>query len=658
MDHFRRWRVGRRKVRGHLLEALRSLGAFCLGLLLASSYGVTAFFLQKHELWFCVYSTLAIATLAAFGMGLSASVRTTAMLMFPTLCSEKGRRLVLFLVLSVLLAGPLTNTMENFERAADSVLCGAELARNHTQELMRRAATPLLPVLDSIREMTSNAYALAGRVHNLINALTENVRHVARTLRNVIHFLVDIGDVCNAKLGTPHRKCTAVFDEAREDCTELLGIFNFLCDIVEGFRPLCGLARVVQLFCVIPSYIASHLRKRLAAPTVAAFERMKQEFEFNISASMTFDLDVNSSRSLQQASQEIMEEVSSELGRFQALRTPLAWGSLLLLAVSFLQALRYRRRYLSQDDFDNIYLSEEFVNLDQRRAAEHQDTVLPLTRRETSTYISPLSPTLTPGERRTAALSAITVLRHMTLGGLLVAQDLLVFWMLELVYQQVQGGLIARAPVIVEVQVNGSGYASDILKDVVSSFNILQSGNITILSKKCLLEPSEPNYTGYVIIGFLYGLALLLALIGGYIQRCRRLICATYYPRREQERIQFLHNHILSQRRCLGTALQMSVTRSQADGGGAGGRGWLLTLLQWVPGGSYLSDLLGMSAVTCGICGETREERHQLPCLDPQCKADVPEPADNQNQGHETRCEVAFRHKLTPMTMRTLFPPT
>lgn len=57
--------------------------------------------------------------------------------------SAHGRKFLLFLFASVLLSGPLANTLENTERAATSLLCGAELAANQTQELMQRAATPL-----------------------------------------------------------------------------------------------------------------------------------------------------------------------------------------------------------------------------------------------------------------------------------------------------------------------------------------------------------------------------------------------------------------------------------------------------------------------------------------------------------------------------------
>lgn len=56
----------------------------------------------------------------------------------------KGKNFLLFFIFSMLVQGPMTNTLENFDRAADSVVCGAELAMNQTQQLMERAATPLL----------------------------------------------------------------------------------------------------------------------------------------------------------------------------------------------------------------------------------------------------------------------------------------------------------------------------------------------------------------------------------------------------------------------------------------------------------------------------------------------------------------------------------
>ncbi|XP_069392839.1 DC-STAMP domain-containing protein 2 isoform X3 [Paralichthys olivaceus] len=545
-----------RKVKGHLLEGEWSLAGFVCGLVLGSVYGVTALFLQNQPLWFCVYTMVAVAFLAAFGMGLSAGVRADVMVMLPSLCSARGRHFLLFLFVSVLFSGPIANMLENTERAAASLLCGAELAANQTQELMQRATTPLSSALVKIREIRTNAYSVAERVTNFIHALTDGVQHIARTLRNVLHFLTDIGDVCNTKLGAPYRKCRAVFTEARVDCCDLLGDFSALCDIVESLMPLCNIARAGEFFCIIPSYIANHLKKRLAAPIVAVFEQMKQEFEFNISASVTFDLDANSSKSLQQMSQDVMDEVSSDL-------QVTSGGGV---------------------------------------------SVLPITRKEAKTYITPLSLHLSNGEWRVVLVGVVSVLKHLVVGSLLVALDFLVFWILDQVRHQVTGDVVARAPVTVAVQVNGSGFASDIFRDLVASFNILQGGNVTVISRKCLLEPSEPNYNTCVTLGFLLGLALLISLSGGFVQRCRRLICASYHPGRELERIQFLRKQILSQRRAEGEALRRSAIRNLAEeeGGGEGGGGSRLkTILLRLPGGAHLSHLLGLSSpVSCLACEE------------------------------------------------------
>ncbi|CAK6983878.1 LOW QUALITY PROTEIN: DC-STAMP domain-containing protein 2, partial [Scomber scombrus] len=160
------------------MEAGRSLAAFVCGLLLACVYGATALFLQQQPLWVSVYGTLAVAFMAAFGMGLSASVRADVMVTLPSLCSAHGRNFLLLLSVSLLLAAPLSNTLRNTERAATSLLCGAELTANQTQELLQRAATPLFSVLDRLSEISSNAVAVAGRVHNLVHALTDSIRHV------------------------------------------------------------------------------------------------------------------------------------------------------------------------------------------------------------------------------------------------------------------------------------------------------------------------------------------------------------------------------------------------------------------------------------------------------------------------------------------------
>ncbi|XP_050987196.1 DC-STAMP domain-containing protein 2 [Labeo rohita] len=598
----------------------RSLAGFTLGLFLASVYGMTALYIQNHNLWFCVITTGILAACAGFGTGLSDRVRTNVMLMFPMLCSIKGKNFLLFLICTLVIQGPVSNTMENVERAADSVICGVETAMNQTQQLLQRAANPLLPALSKIKQMARNAYSMAGRAQNFIRALTESVRHVSRTLRNVLHFLANIGDVCNDNLGLPYQKCTRLFDEARENCMELLSVFSFLCHLLDGFQSLCGLARVGQLFCILPSYIADHMKTALAFPTIAAFDRIKKEFEFNISTSINFDLLLNNSQSIQDAAQKIMEEVSEELGLLQEVKLLLAYLGFFLLLFMYLQAVLYKNKYLHNDNFENIYITDQFIELDRKRSRQGKAAVLPLSQRETLTYIRPCSLYLTVRERRAMAGQMLSLLRYMIMTVILVAVDLMVFWVFELVHHQAQGEIVTQAPVVVAVQVNGSGYASDIFRDIAASFDILQKGNITVLNKKCLMTPLEPDYMRYLLIGLLYGFALFIVIAGGYVKRLQRFVCARYHPEREKKRIEYLHRHILTQRGSLGKALLRAVQRNRVD---QQHDSIMQTLAKYLPGGAIIARLLDVgkeSCMACGIVLEMKDRDDEVHfCPTPHC---------------------------------------
>ncbi|XP_015192017.2 DC-STAMP domain-containing protein 2 isoform X3 [Lepisosteus oculatus] len=499
-------RSGRRQRRRQdydspLRQAVRSLGGFVFGLLLASLYGGSVLFVQSASLWYCLLSTVTVAAFASFGMGLSVRIRSCVMLMLPMLCSREGKNFLLFMVFSLAVQGPLSNTLQNFNRAADSVACGAELAMNQTRELVQRATTPLLPVLNKVKAIMRNARHVADRVSRFIRTLIDSVRHVARVLRNTFHFLVNIGEVCNEELGTPYRKCIKIFDDAQNNCMELLSIFSFLCYILDIFRPLCGLAHIVRWFCVIPSYVMSCVKARISSPTISAFKKMQQEFEFNISASTHLATHLNSSQSIQQLAHSIMGDVTVELYRFQEFVGLFGYVGVVLLLLMYLQALLYKNRYLFQDDFDNVYITRQFVEIDMMRARQGKTTLLPLSREEVGSYITPYSLHLTKKERQAYALDIVSIFRHMLIGFLVVVMDFLTFWVLDMVRHLAQGEVVARAPMLIAMEVNGSGYASDIFKDIVASFDILQKTNISVLSKKCLIQPSKPDYMGYLFIG-------------------------------------------------------------------------------------------------------------------------------------------------------------
>ncbi|NWH15582.1 DCST2 protein, partial [Grus americana] len=510
----------------------RSAGGFVLGIALASLYGALVLLAQGHNVWYCLVTTASLGAGLGLGMAFSAKVRVTVLLSLPHIFTKEGKMLLLLLALGMAVQGPCTNILQNFSRAAESLSCGAELALNQTAERLQRAREPLLTVLAKIKDIAQKAKVVGDHVRKFFRSIMDSVSHVARALRNVWLWLANVGKVCNQELGTPYRRCLRLFSEAKDNCERAVPFLFFLCYIIITFKPLCGLANCAW----VPAPL--HTARPLVIPAAlrAALDRVRREFEFNISAVHHFDISLNASKSLGEVALDIMEGVRLRLEptrRVLGLFTHISFFAILYM---YIQALRYRYRYLRDDTFDNVYITRRFVELDLRRAEQGKPTVLPLSGWESGRYIPPAAPWLSQQERRRYGLQLVGVLRHVLLGLSIVLADYSLFWLLDLIRHQLQGEIIARAPAVMGVSVNGTGYISEIFRDLVSAFDTLQQGNVSVLSQRCLLQPAEPDYSTYLSMGILYGICLFIAIFGSHVARLRRVVCAAYYPRREQVR--------------------------------------------------------------------------------------------------------------------------
>nr|XP_011767977.1 DC-STAMP domain-containing protein 2 isoform X7 [Macaca nemestrina] len=642
---------------------VRSVGGFTLGLSLATAYGLLELLVEGHSPWGCLVGTLTLAAFLSLGMGFSRQVRATVLLLLPQAFSRQGRTLLLVAAFGLVLQGPCANTLRNFTRASEAVACGAELALNQTAEVLQRAKQPLVSALNKIKAIAQKTKEVADQVRKFFRSIMDGVKHVARALRNVWQWLLHIGDVCNSELGNPYLKCARVFDDAKDSCMMVIPQAYHLCYVLMPFKlALCGLASrfeqmwrpigkskrgpvrrglqrwgaglavlllrtlsrlhssVVQVFCVIPKYIQPFLRQTIGTPVIQLLNRVRQEFEFNMTATHHFSVDLNASRSLSQVAMDLREAVSMKLHRVREALALMGFTTPLLLVLLYLQALFYRYCYLNWDHYDNIYITSQFLRMEAVRSAAGLPTVLPLSAHEARRYIPPGSIFLSQWEKFFYILETFNLIRHLLLVLFLVFLDYAVFWVLDLARHQLQGEIVARSPVLVSITVEGTGYAGNIYRDLVSAFDVLQQGNISILSRRCLLRPSEPDSTGYIVIGVMYGLCFFVTLFGSYVSRLRRVICASYYPSREQERISYLYNILLSRRTNLLAALHRSVRRRAAD---QGHRSAFLVLASRCPClGPFVSHFWLHQAYCLG-CGQPQDEgdmENIVSCSTPGCQ--------------------------------------
>ncbi|XP_075464237.1 DC-STAMP domain-containing protein 2 [Ascaphus truei] len=118
----------------------------------------------------------------------------------------------------------------------------------------------------------------------------------------------------------------------------------------------------------------------------------------------------------------------------------------------------------------------------------------------------------------------------------------------------------------------------------------------------------------------MYGAAFFIAVFGVYMKRLRRSICAHYYPSREQERICYLYNNLLTKRTNIGRALIRSVNMNVADKGHIS---ILLVLAAKFRCFRWFAQFMGVNQEYCMACAKISlgiENEDFVPCITNGCK--------------------------------------
>ncbi|XP_010610427.1 dendritic cell-specific transmembrane protein isoform X1 [Fukomys damarensis] len=222
-------------------------------------------------------------------------------------------------------------------------------------------------------------------------------------------------------------------------------------------------------------------------------------------------------------------EAASSLGR----KLLTCAGLLLLLLSTGL----FLKRFLGPRGWkhENVYITRQFVRFDEEERRRHRPCVLPLNRKERSTYAFLPSFRLTAKDRRALGLFLLPVLAHLCVWVLLAAVDSLLYRLIRSVGAQLRGlpGLEVRLQLHREKQ-----------GDIIHS----SSFNISVFEPGCLPSPKLLLSKTWAPLGVILVLLALLGLLSSILMQLKILVATSFYPRVEKERTRYLHAKLLKKR--------------------------------------------------------------------------------------------------------------
>ncbi|XP_063953393.1 DC-STAMP domain-containing protein 2-like [Lytechinus pictus] len=540
----------------------KNIGGFLSGCILAFIFYFIFIFIIGYDWKRALTTTSILGFIFCFGLAFSSRVRCIVMLMLPQFFTGKGRVILMAYGYILLLGGPLANLTYNLDAASRAQACGRALAMNQSSTIFQIVTSPLSGIVDGVKDMIETVKTLVKKAHDAFMALVDAVKAIGDAIQAFFDWLDGMVDRCNEKMGRPRDICYDKFEEGEKKC-RAKGL-SFVCNIVDLTSKICEVAAMGQLLCFFPMLLHLVVTKATTAFDVAV-DKLEEQFYVEFEFTHEFSLNRNFSKSADDIKEAIMEEIG---GRTSTIRTVLYWVNYFLsftVAFLFIKAMKYRASYLAKDKFDNVYITDQFVRLEEKRMARKKFTLFPLTDRETRYYVRPFSLRLAKSERKKMVRGLVMWFYQAGYALMLVSADVSAFSFLTVIREKVKMSVKQGLPGTVHLIVQGDGLLSDVYRVLVKALDPASHANITIDTTKCLPAANPPDLFSYYQIGGIFLVCLLLVLTESYGRRLRRVAAAYYYPEREKLRVVWLYNHIMRKRGGLVEALKMKFQRQGPD---------------------------------------------------------------------------------------------
>ncbi|XP_021181173.3 protein sneaky [Helicoverpa armigera] len=587
--------------------------------------------------------SLVISLLLGIGNAISIQIRCICLLIFPMYCGKAGRGVLKAVVLTYVVAGPITNMGLNAREVVRVFACSTQLSFNLTKERYSVMAGPFKKTAVSLeRDMNQMKDALrsfrgivAPIEHEVCdytevdtyrdqsNSLDTLMRNDMRSdnIEDKYHKIPvkSMGDYyqsayekkleyrCYYKLTQASAVCIEAFTLAYENCyyTAPPSTSWMLC------WPL-RLQNICNFMQIFHDSDTCNSRKQIGdgvGDGFATLENAKQTLSENmddihLKYKIKFHRKLYDYQDAKETGERVLHSFEEKHNIMELVIITLNVFMALLFLRIVMAAVTYHDMYLTSINFDNIYITSFFKKLDKKRKKKHAVTLLPLKKMERNKYIDVHSLSYITSQHGKLVTQILKVMLEVVTATTFVMLDRLFFEALDVVRQHAQSDVVSQGTQDLKIEVEGTGFLASLLRRLVSNLSSAPGYKRAVSNRLCIPHPRAmpPIYFLKIYGGYVW--ILLLLYVNPYTLRLRRLICSYFYPCREKQRVLHLYNDILKKRMKMEKTLRRKAVQAVRAHYLSGEN--LLSLRMKFPYMLGWLDALPAARMTCLICGETK----------------------------------------------------
>ncbi|XP_032310807.1 DC-STAMP domain-containing protein 2 isoform X1 [Drosophila ananassae] len=541
-------------------------------------------------------------------------------LSIPSLFGGRGRAFLISFAFVIVTIGPVANILANLRILLRTLACAQELLRQALGQMLEVILEPVHAVRLAVNLMMQEVRKVLNAVMVVLMRIQEHLIVIIDTLKNCATWLKSVVDLCNAEMGTPWERCKNTANAAMVRCQEKLGLFKAFCHATKLFLALCYPAKIIDVFCSGFSDFSWTVLDQILTRYHAFVRQIEQMFDANITFDHEFSFETNSSKSLADVGEEVVQDINQRLSPLAFLIDLVDILCWLMVFSVFIKSFVFYVRFMHSRGFQNFFITELLEQVDQRYRRHGSEPLLPLHRLERMTYMKLTSLRLTQLEIFTLIKNATFMILPCLQLFCVCFVDYGLFWLLAMMsfYGHQEAGL--EVPAYIDLEIKGGGFVGDIMRGIANAFRPLTQKTV-LETNPCLPLPVEPKYSVYFQIGGLCLLAWLIVLAEPYVLRLRHPIMAYFHPERAHERAVFLHRTIFLKRETIFKFARRRARNKFTYQGHVKHYRWVIRLrklLAWCC--RCCNCLRGRGCIICSRSFASLPLGSRYPCKTPDCK--------------------------------------
>ncbi|XP_055371591.1 protein sneaky [Condylostylus longicornis] len=516
------------------------------------------------------------------GFTFSKRIRCIICLIYLGCLGKSGRSYLRALFFALVISGPITNMVLNTKEVVRVFACATILTYNLTKtrfDLMTKPFTKAVILMkddmhqikDSLNEIESIIEPIRSEIEDeeiLENFMNKTVNKRQTYIEgdqmkddDEIEIAIKYQKMyeekfrrrCEMQFEKGKNKCIEAFAQMYDKCMEMMPIVvNYLLCWPMKIDLMCHMSLGTSEICDPKDAINSTFGE-----TYSKVKEIGEQFSKNITNVKVNYTVINPKNipgviSAQETGERVVKSFNAKIKLFEfcieIINRILAFIFVRLVINSY----KYNKMYLKNIDFDNLYITNYFKKIDERRKTRNNHTLLPLKKFERNLIIDPEDhSTKTKAEKSRFFINLLKFLLELSTVIVFLLLDYIFYYMLNLIRKHSKITYHQSGSHNLNFHINGTGLIAKLLRSSLLAFNTNESISTFLSNEPCLPKPYRLEKMFYTKF---WGLVILIIILIYHeipLMRTRRLICCYFYPKREKKRILHLYNSMLKRRRII-----------------------------------------------------------------------------------------------------------